>query len=365
MFRYVIISSMILFSSCHKKHENKNVPQLQTNKYTFHSEIMGEERSYAVYSPTTFEQKTPLPVLFILDGPSYFSFFKALSDQWGNKKEIVLPEMIIVAIKQNNRSSEFLPSYIDDGKGDKFLRHIEKELIPAIESSYNVLPNRTLFGHSRGGLFALNVLLTAPELFNNFIVSDPSISLGNSTLIKRWNSTQLSFDDHNNNVFVGLADTKEGYSLDYVLDTNSDAFPHMRTIWSFCEKLEADSINNQNFKWKYYEGFGHGTIPAMVAMDGLLSVFEYYRMDKYGLIYSHLNGIINYDQFKQKIISHFKEISERMGSKVLPYESLIFEYGQIFLEEKMNDKAIEMFQWNVDNFPENTRSLEKLEELSI
>ena len=88
-------------------------------------------------------------------------------------------------------------------------------------------------------------------------------------------------------------------------------------------------------------------------------------MDKYGLIYSYLNGVISYDEFKETIITHFDEISLGMESTVLPFEELIFEYGEIFLEEGMNEKAIEMFQWNLNNYPESVQSKKMLEELKI
>ena len=54
-----------------------------------------------------------------------------------------------------------------------------------------------------------------------------------------------------------------------------------------------------------------------------------------------------------------------MESTVLPFEELIFEYGEIFLEEGMNEKAIEMFQWNLNNYPESVQSKKMLEELKI
>ena len=271
---YCIVASIFFMSTCKNEQvDATNARQGTTIEHAFYSEIMGEERSYTVYAPldsSGHKENRKLPVLFILDGPAHFSYFKALLDQWSNKKEIVLPEMVIVAIKQENRSSEFLPSYINaKGNGDKFLLHIEKELIPAVEENYNVLPHRTLFGHSRGGLFGLSALLEAPDLFDNFIISDPSLTIGDPAFIKKWVEEKSKLEESKNNLFIGLADTKEGYTLDYVLDEDSDAFPHMRTIWSFCEKLENDSLFNGQFEWKYYDGFGHNTLPAMVAMDGL------------------------------------------------------------------------------------------------
>ncbi|MFH4966569.1 alpha/beta hydrolase-fold protein [Gaetbulibacter sp. M240] len=366
--RYLIILFVFFISACREgKEERPAKRKFETKEFTFYSKIMGEERNYTVFSPSESnlrKQNSPLPVLLILDGPNYFSFFNALVEQWSSKKEIVLPEMIVVSIKQNNRSSELLPSFINKkGNSETFLKHLEKELLPAVEANYNTLPFRTLFGHSRGGLFAINTLLEAPELFDNYIVSDPNLTVGNKAFFDKWNISKINLNNHNNCLFIGLADTKEGYTLDEVLETDSNTHPHMRTIWLLCKSIEEDTISNNNFKWKYYEGFGHNTVPTMVAMEGLLSVFDFYRLDKYGLIYSYLNGKISYEQLKQSIKNHFAKVSTKMGIKVYPYEELLFEYGEIFLEENMKNKAVDMFQWNLDNFPKSKKSIEALKNI--
>jgi pimeloyl-ACP methyl ester carboxylesterase len=245
-----------------------------------------------------------------------------------------------------------------------FLDYIERELIPSIDSTCNTYPHRTLFGHSRGGLFALNVLVDKPILFDNYLVSDPNLTLGNLAFLKKWKGSDVNLNINRNSLFIGLADTKEGNTLEEVLNPDSNIYPHMRTIWAICEEIENNTSNDDYFDWKYYDGFGHKTIPPMVAMDGLLSVFEYHRFDKYALIYSHIDNKITYDQFKQSINDHFDIISKRFGSTVLPYEHLIFDYGGVFLKEGMADKAVDMFKWNIENFPESVQSKEKLKSIN-
>ena len=64
----------------------------------------------------------------------------------------------------------------DYGGADDFYRFLTEELIPALSKAYSIDPaNRTLYGHSWGGLFTLNTLLKHPRAFRAFIASSPSI----------------------------------------------------------------------------------------------------------------------------------------------------------------------------------------------
>jgi hypothetical protein len=66
-----------------------------------------------------------------------------------------------------------------------FLRFIEEELIPFIETHYQADPsNRALAGFSFGGLFAGFTLLQAQREFQKFIISSPAILWDASLLIK-------------------------------------------------------------------------------------------------------------------------------------------------------------------------------------
>ena len=48
--------------------------------------------------------------------------------------------------------------------------------MPALAKAYPIDPaDRTLYGHSWGGLFTVGVLLRHPEAFRTFVASSPSI----------------------------------------------------------------------------------------------------------------------------------------------------------------------------------------------
>ena len=69
------------------------------------------------------------------------------------------------------------------GGAAPFLRFIADDLLPWIGRRVPIDPRRTsLFGHSFGGLFALYVLFTQPELFRNYFAVSPTIYWEDATL---------------------------------------------------------------------------------------------------------------------------------------------------------------------------------------
>ena len=64
----------------------------------------------------------------------------------------------------------------DYGGADDFYRFLTEALTPALSKVYPIDPaDRTLYGHSWGGLFTVGVLLRHPEAFRTFVASSPSL----------------------------------------------------------------------------------------------------------------------------------------------------------------------------------------------
>ena len=87
-----------------------------------------------------------------------------------------------------NRYSTRLESAADYGGAEDFYRFLQEELLPIVAEAYQTDPaDRTLYGHSWGGLFTLGVLFKHPEAFRNFVASSPSIW---------WNQRAVLTDFH-------------------------------------------------------------------------------------------------------------------------------------------------------------------------
>ncbi len=153
------------------------------------SKVLSEDRTLWVHLPADHNSTTnTYPVLYLLDGDSHFSYASAMADFLAGYDRNRIPEMIVVGITNVDRGRDFTPIHpqansfetdsatvLTTSGAGRFLRYIEEEVIPYIDSHYRVTPYRILAGHSLGGLFALYVKETKPELFPAMILISPAI----------------------------------------------------------------------------------------------------------------------------------------------------------------------------------------------
>ncbi len=140
------------------------------------------------------------PVVYMLDADYSFALVRNVVQHFVERQD--LPPLILVAIAypgaassravyRMNRTRDYTPVYAPDGGygaeyqkvsggAARFRAFFARELTPYIERRYRASPSdRTIIGHSYGGLFATYVLLTEPELFRRYIVVSPSLWYAN------------------------------------------------------------------------------------------------------------------------------------------------------------------------------------------
>ena len=146
---------------------------------SIYSATLKENRKFLVYTPPSYNDTTYLPrrypVLYLLDGDAHFHSVTGLIQILGTgiNGTFVVPEMIVVAIPNTNRSRDMTPTRTDRDANGKpqpalastggmpnFLTFIKTELIPRIERDYRTAPYRVFVGHSLGGITAIDALYT-------------------------------------------------------------------------------------------------------------------------------------------------------------------------------------------------------------
>jgi hypothetical protein len=156
------------------------------NQGVIKSKILGEERVALVRTPLGYDKNNErYPVLYMTDGASHLGHTAATIEFLARNGR--MPEMIVVAITNTDRDRDLTPT--NEGKGgnalppgggaDKFLQFIQTELISKVERTYRKQPYRLIAGHSFGGILAVQVLVTKPDLFNVYIAVSPSLGRDN------------------------------------------------------------------------------------------------------------------------------------------------------------------------------------------
>lgn len=132
------------------------------------------------------------PVVYTLDADYSFLIVRNIVDHLSERGD--LDEVIVVGIAYGgplqyrlNRTRDYTPVFVSDGGygreiqkvsggGPEFIAVIEMEIIPLIDENYATLEgDRTLTGHSYGGLFTVWTMLTRPDLFRRTIAVSPSL----------------------------------------------------------------------------------------------------------------------------------------------------------------------------------------------
>ncbi len=143
------------------------------------SEVLGEERSFTVYLPSSYDEQGgyAYPVLYLLDGQTNAGYALAVSQFLAESG--VVPELITVAMPAGpTRGRDYLPpnpggDANSSGDADRFLDHLESEIIPLVESNYRAAPLRLVSGHSVGGVFVTHAMITRPGLFRVYLAQSP------------------------------------------------------------------------------------------------------------------------------------------------------------------------------------------------
>lgn len=116
-------------------------------------------------------------LVFLLDGNnrSLFDYTVAAKKFIGHNAvdlgDYQTTEAIVVGIEQ---ASDRWLDFGDSLGSEKFLPFLENEIIPFVKHGYRTIDYKILIGHSLGGRFAINTMLSRPNLFNAVIAASPA-----------------------------------------------------------------------------------------------------------------------------------------------------------------------------------------------
>lgn len=239
-----------------------------------YSNQLGEKRTLNIYIPPGYNpaDSVKYPVVYLLDGSADEDFIHIVGlYQYNNFPWIDrVPTSIIVGIANVDRKRDFTyPTTVEEdkkrfpttGQSERFMNFIEKELQPYIEKKFKTTATKTIIGESLGGLFATEVLLKRPQLFNYYIIVSPSLWWDNGSLLKE-NSVLLQENyDHATSIYIGVG--KEGLGL--------SAEPHVMEVDAnlLADKLKAGKSKSVSVSFDYLPQENHATVTHQAVFNAL------------------------------------------------------------------------------------------------
>lgn len=193
----LIFTSTLIFSQPKKaKVKEDSKPFVLGQIDEIQSKELGEKRILNIYLPEGYNKNDAItyPVIYLLDGSADEDFIHIVGLVQFNSFEWIkqVPRSIVVGIATVDRRRDLTyPTSIESdkkkypttGHSDKFMAFIEKELQPYIQKQFKTNDSKTIIGQSLGGLFATEVLLKKPTLFNKYIIVSPSLWWDNGSLL--------------------------------------------------------------------------------------------------------------------------------------------------------------------------------------
>ncbi len=164
--------------------------------FEIESRIINDKYDIIVRLPANMEDGKSYPLILYLDAG--LNAGKTIPNSFSSK---VKEKHILVGIKhqgsyKKKRRRDFLPPHIQRGKSfysndpnygqaNNFHQFLKHELLPEIEKKYPIQNNnKTIVGHSFGGLFAIFALMQEQPIFDSFIAISPSLWVNNSVMLR-------------------------------------------------------------------------------------------------------------------------------------------------------------------------------------
>jgi predicted alpha/beta superfamily hydrolase len=338
------------------------------------SKILEQERELIIYLPENAKdpnrKRDKYPVVYLLDGHYSFLPFVAMLKQYSELNDTkILPEMIVVAIPNidfNSRMMDFSPTSAGNSKqfggGNKFLEFMQSELFPYIEKKYSVSDNRTIVGHSLGGVVVMNALTSKPEMFNNYLMIDGSLSFDNELFLKNPDYTLKGNGLDDKNIFIAIANTSTfGSDLESIKKDTIQSNKYVRYSLKLVKQIE-QMETGLNMEWKYYENDTHGSTVYSAHKDGFrffYNWFDFKEEQKYRNKYFEPES--KNDHFAKLTKNHFENISKKLGYDFKPEQNWLSGYAYSLNSFQNQPKqAIETYELNIEYYPNSPKAHEDL-----
>jgi predicted alpha/beta superfamily hydrolase len=312
-------------------------PELSSGEFTkqhvMHSAVLEEDRVFSVCLPASYDIVSEhYPVLIILDGEDFLRPFAGMVEYYSRIGRC--PELIVVGIHSEDRWRDYTPTHASvpdgtplptSGRAGLFLKFINDELLPFIESTYRLAPFRVLYGHSIAGLFVVSAVFDELSQFSGYIATSPSLWWDDELVTRESRSSSKP---------------PQGKSRLLFFTIGSEDSTMLGPMLRFVDAMEKQPNQNIDWKFKRFEGVDHQTMPIKSFAYGLEYVFGDWQMPE------HL-----YKDGLTAIVGYFDRLSSKYLQKIVPRESILNRLGYMALKDGNYEEAIRIFKLNVDTYP--------------
>ena len=350
---------MIALCSILAKASAQQIKLSDVNTITIQSSKENLNRKIFLQLPKNYgkeNKRYPLIILFDAQDKSLYNLTSSVIDRmtWTND----IPEAIFLGVVQNNRSQE-LNFEKSEQTALPFLDFIKNDLLTYFSKNYKFNGYVTLIGHSLGGQFATNAMITYPETFSS------AVSI----------SGALNYPNKDNTVNSKIISKVERYLSDasgsglrkqkYYFSSGDDGFQESGFKSG---ALKVDSLyrshgqNAVNWQFEFLKGYNHMTTPLLSIPAGLAFVYkDWYISDSLAmdvLLYHKSNPVA---VLKDKQI----KISRSYGVNMSLPRNAQFQFAEYARSQGKVDDANVLAKQLLNEYPNYEEVYSLMAEISI
>ena len=336
---FFAFSSQSAFAQSSTKQQTADYSQYT---HIFKSAVLNEERTVTVQLPKSYqaESNKVYPVIYRLDGAGNIPLASAVMDRLQNNNRA--PEVIIVAIENTNRLRDLYPTVNKEPQGPvgegggaaKFLAFIEQELMPLINKSYRTHNFNVIAGGSAAGVFALYTMQANPELFQAHIAYSPAVWWNYGASVKNTKSFIAKKKELNSYVYINIGEEAG------IMRERYDELQ---------QSLQSHKVRGLRFFSDAFDGVSHNLTSVAGVFNAYHNLFSPKQMPMNALT----DDVASID-------AYYQNLSQQWGEQISPPDRAVRSLGYNLTGSKQFNRAIEVFKYNIKNYPKSVDALSAL-----
>ncbi len=335
-----LASILILLSPAASGQQNESDIPLGKS-IAFHSKILDRDLNISLYLPSDYGSGgTRYPVLY---DPNDFLFKYDVGTVELLSIMNFIPRTIVVGIP--GIQGGYVPTPYEQrgaepAAADLTLKFYRDELIPFVERNYRTANYRILYSHSVGGLLTMYTLFSQPDLFSAYIASSPWFQANNQYWLKNIDRMYKAESLQHKTLFMTVGKDETDLTRSTYVELEQ---------W-----MNKKDLKGLRWKSVWFDGVDHGSMVGKSLYDGLLYVFDGWKIPDSILA----SGDV------ARIESHLEMTAKRfegLDQPAIP-ENRLNALGYRFIQEGSYDKAVDILDYNVRLYPNSPNTYDSLAE---
>ncbi len=325
---FVLCLINLFFSDATHANDKKDsiikTPLVIAEKITMYSEVFKIDRDFYVSLPANYSLVSKkYPILFVLDGDHFIRMADLASKDLSSSHQS--EEMIIVAIAQKDRRSE-----LREPGAIQFFNYINSELVPYIKQNYRTTDFHSIYGHSLGGSFVLDIMLRNDRLFNNYFAVSPVIDMEGTPKI---NDLKRYFSQKTN---------QKKY---FYLAKGNEKDQYQKTIPVVAKMINENQPDWLRFTHQQFPDKSHATVALPTMFASISELYQGWILPEMG----NLNAFNSIEQVKaiggyKKVKEYYQNYSLKLGFEFSVPSIVYSRFAWIYHNAKDHESLLNLIR---------------------